>query len=200
MAPSQLYACAMYAYQFQPLPPGSRLIGGVPAVPPHSSVLRRVALWLTWVMAVVLPVGTIALRLLCGLMGWLMVIYLMYGVVLVGLVQLALGLICTLQSAAWQPRAVGPVTAIASLVYYLGHLLLVVSVGEYGDTGPPVPSVVERMIGGPASDVVVLIGLVALAAGLLTTLVAAFVEPAIARRRGREAFVRRYGSGWSPGR
>ncbi len=190
----------MYGYQFQPLPPGSRLIGGVPSVPPHSSVLQRVALWLTWVMAVVLPVGTIAVRLVCGVMGWLMVVYLLYGIVTVGLVQLVLGLICTLQSSAWQPRAVGPVTAIASLVYYLGHVLIVVSVGDHGDTGPPVPSIAERMIGRPASDALVLVGLVVLATGLLTTLVAAFVEPAIARRRAREEFVRRYGSDWGLGR
>lgn len=181
-------------YGWQPGPgPDVRWIGGRPALPERPGALQIVGFWMLVLGIVGLPVTLIAVRLVVAI-GWMTFIFLLYGGFLVVGVQIVLAVAALVMMRGWSPPAIGRWAAVSSFVYYLSWILLLLSVGDVGDSADSaVASWLERALGvsetfaGGVAAVSVVVGVVALVA----TLVLIIVEGIRARSRALRAAAER---------
>lgn len=169
-----------------PYLPGAVIIDGQPALPVEPTGLQRAAYVLLWIGVVAVPIGFIILRAWLQAFGWLTIILIIFGLLIMAGIQILLGAVATANSGGFARKAMGTRAAIASFIYYGIWVLITLLMPDFDDQARPSP--ISRLIGFEASLWLTFLLLFLAVVAVVVTLALISADACVARRQAIQNF------------
>lgn len=132
-----------------PYLPGAVMIDGRPALPVEPTLFQRGAFVMLWIGVAAVPIGFMILRAWLQSFGWLTIIMIIFGLLVMAGIQILLGAVAAANAGGFARKAMGTRAGTASLIYYGIWALIALTLPDFDDIDRPSP--ISRLIGFEAA-------------------------------------------------